>query len=295
MKKTLEKYGIGIFVRPPVFPEALGVTFDAQAPDGVLISREQESLIVDVPDGFVSDEAIRLSGNGHGRVNINIGRDAKVRVEENFAGQRDVMVAVRVAEGACAEYRSIQENADGFVVREAEVARDASLFWWDIVLGGDFTRSFASTKLVGENARTRVDAVFFGSGEQKFDLMHEAVHQASRTKSELRARGILLGKAKAVARGLARIEEGMLACVGSQRIDTLLLSDDAEVDVAPILEIANDEVSCAHGATVSRLDDAKLFYMMSRGMDHETATRAYLEAFLGIDDETLLTKVMEKL
>ena len=291
--KALQKYGIGIFVRPPVLPEALEASFDVKAPPGVLVSREKDTVIIDVPDAFISEEPIRILGSGRGRAVVAIGRGAEVRIEESFAGRRDLTVALTLAESSKVAYRGIQKDRDGFVSRTASVARDASLRWTDIVLGGDFARAFTKTLLVGENAETETDAVFFGSAAQEFDLMHEAVHRASRTRSELRTRGILDGKAKTVARGLVRIEEGAVGCSGRQRIDTLMLSDDAEIDAVPHLEIANDDVSCAHAATVSRLDDAKLFYLMSRGMDRDAATRAYLEAFLRIDDEALLEDVMK--
>lgn len=294
MQKTLQKYGIGIFVRPPVLPETLDMAIDVQAPEGVLVSRAESELIIDVPDGFVSEEMIRLTGAGRGHVTINVGAKSEVRFEETFTGVHDVSMGLMLAGGAHVSYRGIQEDDNGFVIRTANVSRDATLSWSDIILGGDFVRSFTLTKLAGENAETETDAIFFGTGEQEFDLMHEVVHLASHTRSELRARGVLDGHAKTVARGLVHIEEGAVGCRGTQRIDTLLLSKDVEIDAVPNLEIANDEVSCAHGATISRLDDAKLFYMMSRGMDPETAKRAHIEAFLRIEDDALLTKVMKR-
>lgn len=288
----MEKYGIAIFVRPPVLPETLEAAFDVQAPEGVLVSRDADTVIMDIPDGFVSEDVIRIGGSGRGRVTLNAGKGSEVRIEERFVGAHDVSVMLAVAENACVTYRAVQTD-EGFVSREAVVARDASVKWEDVTVGEGFARSFTKTVLSGENAETETDAIFFGAGDKETDLMHEVVHRASRTRSELRTRGILDGRAKTVARGRVRIENGSVGCSGRQRIDTLLLSDEAEIDPVPHLEIGNDDVSCAHAATVSRLDDTKLFYLMSRGMDRESAARMHLEAFLGIEDEGLLEEVMK--
>lgn len=293
MEKVLQKYGIGIFVRPPVLPQDMEAVIDCDAPEGVNVDYKDEEVVVTVPENFVSGGVVRLTGSGRVHVTIHVGKGSEVNFEESFTEMHDISIGLEVMEGAKVKYQSIQESENGFVTRTANVARDASLRWSDFVLGSDFARTFTLTKLVGENAETETDAIFFGEGESEFDLMHEVVHLASRTRSELRTRGVLDGKAKTVARGLVYIGDGAVGCSGRQRIDTLLLSSSAEIDAVPNLEIANNEVSCAHGATISHLDDAKLFYMMSRGMNPEEAKRAHIEAFLGIHDEVLLAKIMK--
>ena len=68
-------------------------------------------------------------------------------------------------------------------------------------------------------------------------------------------------------------------CEGYQKDDTLLLSENARADVVPNLEIANNEVKCSHGATITQIDEEKLFYMMSRGLDEKNAKKTMIEGF----------------
>lgn len=92
-------------------------------------------------------------------------------------------------------------------------------------------------------------------------------------------RTVLDGSAKAVYRGLIRIEKGADRTVSHQHSDTLLLGDESRADAVPELEIENDDVQCSHGATIGQIDKDKLFYMMSRGIDAHTAKRQVIKGF----------------
>lgn len=296
MQKTLEKYGIGIFVQPPVLPEVLEAAVEVEAPEGVSVSCAQNSAIIHVPESFVSKEAIRISSKGKTKVVIEIGKHAEVVLEDMSSGNRELDVDLRVGENAQVAYCAVQgvRTAD-FANRRANIAANAKLVWQDIVHGGTFGRSFVSARLAGEGAEVEVEGRFFGTGEQEFDIYHEVVHEASRTRSNISARGVLNDSAKAVYRGLINIAEGAKGCIGRQKEDTLLLSDTAEIDAVPNLEIANDDVQCSHATTTGRLDDEKLFYLMSRGLDREAATKTYVEGFIGIEDEPLRETILKKL
>lgn len=297
MQKTLEKYGIGIFVQPPVLPETLETKIDITAPEGVAVSCTEHSAIITVPEGFVADEPIRMTVSGRVKVTMAIEPHANVVVEEMTEDDdREFTLDLYVGENAHVTYRTVQSSAGSdFAKRNATVAASGKLTWQDVVFGGSFGRSFVTTRLVGEGAETQVEGRFFGTGKQEFDIYHEVVHEASHTRSNLAARGVLNDKAKTVYRGLVRIEEGAVGCTGRQKEDTLLLSKTAEIDTVPNLEIANDDVQCSHATTTGRLDDEKLFYLMSRGLDHETATKTYVEGFIGIEDEPLRETILKKL
>jgi len=297
MKKTIEKYGIGIFVQPPVLPEKLGAELHITAPEGVAVSCTTSLAVINVPPGFVSDEPIRIVTSGRAKIVMAVEKDARITIEEASAGDdRDLTLDLHVSEKAEVSYRAVQDakGAD-FAYRRAWVSTGGRLTWQDIAFGGSFGRSFVKTRLIGERAEVEVKGHFFGTGEQELDIFHQVLHEASRTRSDLSTRGVLNGSAKTVYRGLIRIEEGAVGCVGRQKEDTLLLSDKAEIDAVPNLEIANDDVQCSHAATTGRLDDEKLFYLMSRGLDRQMATHAYVEGFIGIEDEVLRERIMKKL
>ena len=91
---------------------------------------------------------------------------------------------------------------------------------------------------------------------------------------------MLSDDAKAIVRGLVRVEKGAHGSVSRQKEETLLLADTAEIDAIPTLEIEEPDVRCAHAATVGRLDAEKLFYLQSRGLDRAAAEATLVEGFL---------------
>jgi len=102
----------------------------------------------------------------------------------------------------------------------------------------------------------------------------------------------LTDKAKCVYRGLVKIYDNAYGSNGYQKEDTLLLSNDAVADSIPNLEIDNNDVRCTHGATIGRIDKEKMFYMRSRGLNEEQATKEYVKGFF----DSLIQKIqMENL
>ena len=182
--------------------------------------------------------------------------------------------------------------------KRAFVEKDATLTWVDCVFGGEFSRRYITTDLVGDGAVTIYRGLFFGEDAQQFDLSHTVNHFASHTRSDLFTRGALAGTAKTVYRGLVHIENGTTQCVGRQKEETLLLSERAEFDVIPNLEIATNDVQCGHGVSVGQLDQEKMFYLMSRGIDSEEAKKILLEGFFApilkeVEDSSMREKITE--
>lgn len=308
MKQKIIKYGLGVFVASPALPWDLRTSFDVTAPAGVTVSKSANSAIIAVPDGFVSDEPIRIDAIGTVTVVMTVGAHADVRVTESSSGDgREFTLDLQVGPSARLRWLALQEDWQGgpdFAVRRARVAADATLEWFHAHLGRAFARSSTVTRLEGESASVKATGVFFGTGNQQFDLHQEAHHLAPRTTSEFRTHGALDGTAKAVVRDLIRMDEGTSAARGRQKTESLLLSPKAEVDAMPMLEIAHHDVSCSHGATMGRLDEEKLFYLMSRGLPREEAARLAVEgffapAFAAIGDaaleERLLADIVDRL
>ncbi len=111
------------------------------------------------------------------------------------------------------------------------------------------------------------------------------------------ARGVLDGNAKADYRGMITIESCAPNSAGYQKEDTLLLSESARMDAVPMLEIRNKDVKCSHGTSIGQVDRDKLFYMMSRGLDEETAKKIIVSAFFDpvlkhIEDEGIRQYIM---
>lgn len=244
MAMKLLKYGIGIFM--PESPEG----FDRAA-----LAMSAPKTIV-VPAG------------------------AAMRIVEDAEGDRDADIRLEIGEGASVTYVSSSKANVEFVRRSATLAKDAKLEWIDECSAPDFARASFMTRLEGEGASVEATSLLRGDGKKRFDVLHEIVHAAPRTTSELRVGSVLFGDAKAIVRGLVRVEKGAPGCVSRQKEETLLLSEYAEIDAVPMLEIENQDVRCSHAATVGRIDAEKMFYLMSRGLDRAAAEAMLIDAFM---------------
>lgn len=193
----------------------------------------------------------------------------------NYLG---LVVDVCVADNANCNYAILQNINDGFVMtcRGGVINRDASLNWYDINLGSKKNKTSIVNKLKAEGASSEVSGVFFGSDEQQYDIYNATIHENPHTSSNMLTKGVLDDDAKGVYRGLVKVNKGVANSQGYQKEDTLLLSDDAQINSVPDLEIANNEVTCSHGVTTSRIDSEDLFYLQSRGLDKYDAEEMFV-------------------
>jgi Fe-S cluster assembly protein SufD len=120
-----------------------------------------------------------------------------------------------------------------------------------------------------------------GDGAQLQDTFALVQHLAPRARTTQTFRGIAAGRARVAFNGKIVVARGATGSDSQQSLRGLLAGADAEIDVRPQLEIDTDEVRCSHGATVGKLDDQMLFYLLSRGLDRDTAQRLLKWAFLG--------------
>ncbi len=203
---------------------------------------------------------------------------------------RSKIVEIFIGKNCTVNYGNVQmlgNEAFNFTIKKASVGQNSTLNWMDCCFGSKVTLSEVTTMLDGENAATNNHGVFFGSKDQQFDLVAKSIHNAPRTVSDILTKGALTDSSKCIYRGLVRIEQNAFGSNGYQKEDTLLLSSDASADSIPNLEIENNEVRCTHGASIGRIDREKLFYIMSRGLNKDLATREYVKAFF----EPLIQKI----
>ncbi len=198
---------------------------------------------------------------------------------ENYYGNT---TEIYLREGSEINFFSVNNSKapHSFVLRKANLARDSRINWYDLHLGSDFTRALTLTSLNGEGSEVRNYGLVLGKEKQQFDLYAEAVHKAKSTKSDMLVKGIVKDRAKALYRGLVRVDKNASNSNGYQKAELLIMNDGAEANAIPNLEIENNEVRCTHGATIGQLDKEKLFYLMSRGLEEEKAKKVMLEGFL---------------
>jgi Fe-S cluster assembly protein SufD len=149
-----------------------------------------------------------------------------------------------------------------------------------IALGGGLVRSTLEAQLNQPGAFLDSYSLLVGHEERHVDCVNIATHNAPHTRSRQTARAIASGTSRVVFNSKVVVNAGAVHAESQQSCRGLLLSPTAEIDTRPQLEIHADEVKCAHGATTGRLDPNMLFYMLSRGLDRDTAQSLLVYAFL---------------
>jgi Fe-S cluster assembly protein SufD len=156
-----------------------------------------------------------------------------------------------------------------------------------LAVGGILARNEVMMTLDGPGASCRIDGGFLARGRQHVDTTTEIVHAKPNATSHEAFKGVLDGQGRAVFQGRIVVAKDAQKTDGHQSCRTLLLSDRAEIDTKPELEIYADDVKCSHGATVGELEQDALFYLQTRGIPESAARRMLVEAFLGDVIETI--------
>lgn len=146
-------------------------------------------------------------------------------------------------------------------------------------LGGKLVRSDISLRLEAENARCLMNGIYAPTEGQHIDHHTTIYHLVPNCQSEQDYKGVLTGRSRAVFNGKVIVAKGAQHSNAKQQNKNLLLSNQAEIDTKPQLEIFADDVICTHGATVGQLDEEALFYLATRGIDRAEASSYLIHAF----------------
>jgi Fe-S cluster assembly protein SufD len=209
-----------------------------------------------------------------------IERHLSVGSDANFVS---AAVTVDIARGASVNHYRVQQSgarALWFDTLSAVLAQDATYRLHGVSLGGLSGRSTINVQLAGERADAGISVASLGDRQQVQDTFVLVEHVAPQTRSEQTFRGISAGRARVAFNGKVVVRNDARGTDSRQSLRGLLAGPDAEIDVRPQLEIYTDDVRCSHGATAGKLDDSMLFYLLSRGIDAQTAQRLLKWAFL---------------
>src|SRR6516165_5036539 len=185
--------------------------------------------------------------------------------------------------GAKVTYVCAQNWADNVIalqINSTTVDHDASAMSLNLHLGGKYSRFESLSRLIGEGGRSDLLAVAVAKNQQEFDARTLQDHISPRTASDLLYKNALDDRARTIFGGLIRVEPHAHFADAYQKVRNLLLSDDAEANSMPGLEILADDVRCTHGATSGQIDEDELFYLCSRGIPTKVAQRLLVTGFL---------------
>ena len=163
----------------------------------------------------------------------------------------------------------------------ARVDRAATFRSHAITLGGRIARNDISALMAGEGAECTLDGLYVADGDSLVDTHTTIDHAMPHCPSHELYKGILAGKARAVFNGKIIVRQDAQKTNAKQTNKALLLSDGAQINTKPQLEIFADDVKCTHGAAIGQLDEDALFYMQARGIAAADARNLMIHAFAG--------------
>ena len=211
---------------------------------------------------------------------IVAGPGSRLAVVETYAGVAgavtctNAVTQVVVAGGATVEHYKVQDESDtGFHLGLLDVRQgpDSRLSSLSLALGSRIARHEVRVRLEGEGAHTTINGLYLPGGDRHHDNPVLVVHAAPRCTSRQLYKGIAADRGHGVFNGRIVVLPAAPGTDASQTNQNLLLSDHAEIDTRPRLEIFTDDVKCTHGAAVGALDPDALFYLRSRGVPLEQA------------------------
>ncbi len=243
------------------------------------------------------------------RVVIEMAAGSSATVVETRIGSGDVFggsnvrTEISLAANATLEHITLQDLPSTQVhLGRVDVTQAASSTFRARLfnLGSDYGRVAYYVHLVGEGAHADLAGLYFGFGEQTLDQQITVVHEAKDCTSRQSYRGVLDDASTGVWNGGVDVRPGADGTDSEQSNDNLLLSRKAEVNTMPRLEILADEVSCQHGATVGELDETALYYLRSRGIPKDEASRLLINGFADqvmddLENEAVRTWITERL
>jgi Fe-S cluster assembly protein SufD len=178
-------------------------------------------------------------------------------------------------------YKMERESSDSFHVAtvKASLGRDASLSSHTFSLGAALTRNDLNVTLDGEGSQCSLDGLFLVEGHRLVDNHTEIDHRQPHATSRELYKGILCGHAQGVFNGAIIVRKDAQKTDAVQHSKNLLLSEHAQINTKPQLEIRADDVRCAHGASIGQLDQEAMFYLKTRGVDDRTARQILIRGF----------------
>jgi len=193
------------------------------------------------------------------------------------------VVELIAMEGSRIQYTTIQNwsnNVYNLVTKRAFAYKDATVFWVDGNLGSKITMKYPSVYLMGEGAKAEILSVAFAGKGQHQDAGGKILHYAPNTTSRITSKSVSKDGGRTTYRGLIHVAEGCKNVKSHVTCDALILDEQSASDTVPYMEINEKNVNIEHEATVGKIGDEQLFYLMSRGLSQDQAMTMIVSGFM---------------
>jgi Fe-S cluster assembly protein SufB len=249
-------------------------------PKGVKVDLPLQAYFrINTPDAGQFERTLIIADEGSEAHYVE-GCTAPIYTTESF---HSGVIEIIVKKNARMRYTTIQNwsnNMYNLVTQRAIVNEGATMEWVDANLGSKLTMKYPSCYLVGDGARGEILSMAFAGRGQHQDTGGKVIHLAPNTSSKITSKSISKDKGRASYRGLLKVAKGAENSRSSVVCDALLLDPESRSDTYPYIEIDEDDVSIGHEASVSKVGEEQLFYLMSRGLSEEEATSMIVSGFI---------------
>lgn len=252
-----------------------GLVNDVLATEGVLI-RVESGVSIERPVRIVN--VVTEGAEAHTRILVSVEDEAKAVVIEECVGTQlsrsTVFAEYRVGQSAKLEHYRFALQTGGAMNAGGshfELASKADLNSTLVGFGSQMSRVDVDVTHAGEHAFAKLNAIYLLDGKELFDLHSTIEHVAANGTTEENVHGIVADNSRAVFNGRIHIHRDAQKTLAELNNRNLLMSDRAEINTKPELEIYADDVRCAHGATIAEIDKKALYYMQSRGVSRADA------------------------
>lgn len=232
---------------------------------------------------------LHLMFNLHNLIVLDEGAQAEILEYYNYRGIQkslyfnNIVNEIYIGKNALLQHYKAQFEAFKAVhlaLNSVEVKEGGFYKSFCLQKGADLARNESLVNLCEEGAKAEVNAAYMMNGWATIDTTTDIKHLAPETFSEQLVKGVVGDQSKGVFQGRIHIAPNAIKTKGYQQHRALLLSDDAEVDVKPELEIFADDVQCSHGSACGQIDAEQLFYMQSRGLSEDDAKKILIDAYI---------------
>lgn len=226
-----------------------------------------------------ADEAVLAIDNGRQELVVPAGESRKLTVVYRQAGEGQVQV--KVEKGGFLKLTTVQllpVDAQGASNVQVELADTAELEAVAVEAGSAKSLTKMEVNLAGNESKANVYVLYFGHGASQLDMNYVLVQQGRSTEANLHVYGALLGESNKIFRGTLDFRHGSKGSKGYEKEEVVVLSSKVRNRSVPLMLSAEDAVEGHHAVSIGKIDENKLFYLMSRGLDMQEARRLVVEA-----------------
>ena len=297
---TISSLSVAIDESRELLSENIGkfLNFENEAFNALNTSFFEDGLFINVPDSVTVSKPVHALYITHDDENslvnprnlIIMGSNSNLKVIEHYVSTSDdaylsnVVSEVYVGENSELEHYLLEfESKKAFNISTLRVQQEkySNIKSHSILFGGAIVRNNVHPVLAGEGGNSLINGLYMSNGRQHMDNFMRVEHASPHCESRQIYNGVLDESSRGVFHGRIIVHEGAVKTDAKQTNRNLLLSDTAQIDTKPQLEIYNDDVKCTHGATIGQMDENAIFYLQSRGIPKKEAKTIMVKGFTG--------------